>query len=371
MSVRDAASLLLRTALVHALALSLMGRAYAQDAGEDEAQRVLFLMPELADSQRTQLQDALLAQLSLVDAELTIRDDEPGAQSTPAQARADDAKARAVSEHARIVLWLDLEPDGRWLVHIMDVGQGRAVTRRIDARAAQQTAAIEAVAVLTREASRAGPLLLDAAPEERAEPLAEPEPERTSPAPEAQAPPPPVELKATARPPALRLALFYTGADFARQISFSHGIGLGARVDWPFGIFAGLHVAWTALAKPAGPLVVQRIPLGAAVGYRARAYRQLWADLELGFLLDVLQRTTRVTAPNQTPAPDSLRVAVALAPRLRAEYRPAELIGVFISLGLDWALSTLDYETSGTPQETVLSPNRLRPALEAGISLYP
>lgn len=138
MLARDARSLFCAALLtLAALVLLVQSRANAQDAGSEQP-RILFLMPALDASTRAQLQDALYAQLSLVDAELVLRDDEDGR----------DAKALARAERARAVLWLDTEADGRWLLHIVDVVQERTVARRIDARGAQQGAAIRSKSVV-------------------------------------------------------------------------------------------------------------------------------------------------------------------------------------------------------------------------------
>jgi hypothetical protein len=347
-----------------ALALFAPPRALAQSDAGAPAPRVLFLMPELSAGLRTQLQDALHAQLSLVDAELVLRDDAEGREPS----------ALAQAERARIVLWLDTSADGRWLLHIMDVGQQRSVARRIDAREPQRGAAIEAIAVLTREASRGGPLpeeppveAENAAPEppEQAEPGVEAAPEEPSTDPP---PPAPDQPETDAAPPSLRLALFYSGVDFARETSFNHGAGLSARLGWEGGFFASLHAGWASLAKPPGELVVQRIPLGAAVGYRIQLLSQVWADLELGVLLDLMQRSTRGSGTGQT---DSLRAAAGVAPRLRGEYRPLEFLGLFAGFGLDWSLTTLRYDSRSTPRRTLLSPNWVRPAIEAGVAFYP
>ena len=346
-----------------ALALLVARPAHAQAASDEQA-RIIFLTPELDASSRAQLQDALYAQLSLVDAELVVLD---GAEGR-------DPKELAEAERARAVLWLDTTGGDRWLLHIMDVRQGRKVVRRIDAREGQRSAALEAVAVLAREASRGGPLLEEppvvAQPDEppaEVEPTApppQPEPEQLEPEqPEPEQPEPDSDLP----PPSLRLALFYSGVDFAPQAGFSHGAGLSARLAWQTGFFAGLSGAWAALAKPPGPLVVQRVPLGAAIGYRLNVLKDLWADLEVGLIVELLFRTTRGMGADQT---DGLRVMPSLAPRLRGEYRPMKLLGFFVGLGPDVALTRPTYRAKSEAAETLLSPGLVRPAMEAGIAFY-
>jgi hypothetical protein len=362
---RDAWSLFCAALLVvwgGALAL-LVARPVSAQAASDEQARIVFLMPALDASSRAQLQDALYAQLSLVDAELVVLDDVEGR----------DSKELAQAERARAVLWLDTTSPDRWLLHIMDVHQERKVVRRIDAREGQRSAALEAVAVLAREASRGGPLLEESAAAEPEEPRgAEVEPNvppRAEPEPIATEPeePQPSEPDVALPPPILRLALFYSGVYFAPESGFSHAAGLSARLDWHTGFFGGLSAAWAALAKPPGPLVVQRVPLGAAIGYRLNAHENLWADLELGLLVELLFRTTRGRGSSQA---DEMRVMAALAPRLRVEYRPMKLLGFFTGIGLDVALTRPTYKAETEAAETLLSPGLVRPAMEAGVAFY-
>lgn len=357
---RDAWSLF-RSALVTLAVLAACSSWSEYAAAQpSEPPRVLFLMPALDESTRAQLQDALYAQLALVDGELVLREEQEG----------QNPRALAEAENARAVLWLDASGE-RWLLHIVDLAQERSVLRRIDARSGQQAAAIEAVAVLAREASRGGPLgeePNEAEPTDTpSEPAATVEPTEPA-APPAAPPAQPEEPSAPAPPPRLRLAVFYSGVDFAPEASFNHGVSLSGRLDWEVGLFIGVHAGWTALAKPSGPLVVRRFPVGAAIGYRIQLLPQVWADFELGALLDFLERTTR---GDQAGQGDSLRLAAAVAPRLRGEYRPLELLGFFAGFGLDVALTTLRYRADDEPNETLLSPSWVRPVLEAGIALYP
>lgn len=362
---RDAWSLFCAALLAwSAVALVAPRPAHAQAASGGQT-RIVFLMPALDASSSAQLQDALYAQLSLVDAELVVLD---GAEGR-------DPKELAEAEGARAVLWLDTTGGDRWLLHIMDVRQGRKVVRRIDAREGQRSAALEAVAVLAREASRGGPLLEEPAVVEPDEPPAKVEPSAATAAETAQPEPPtpkpeqpePTEPDVDLPPPTMRIALFYTGVNFAPQAAFSHGVGLSARLGWQTGFYAGLSGAWAALTKPPGPLVVQRVPLGAAIGYRFSVLKNLWADLELGLLVELLFRSTRGTGANQT---DGLRVMPSLAPRLRGEYRPVKLLGFFVGLGPDVALTRPTYRAKTEAAETLLSPDLVRPAMEAGVAFY-
>lgn len=347
-----------------AFALLATTRARGQTDASEPAPRILFLMPDLAASVRAQLKDALEAQLSLVDAELVLRD-EPDDR---------DERELAQAEGARIVLWLEVSPDGRWLLHIMDVAQQRSVARRIDAREPQRGAALEAIAVLAREASRGGPFPEQVLEPEPAQPAqaapAEPEgsPEAEPPAAPASVTPAPTGPDTDGPPPRVRLGLFYSGVDFARETSFNHGVAVAVRLDWQGGFFAGLHAGWTAPAEPPGDLVVQRIPIGAGVGYRVQLMPKVWADLEVGLLFDLLARSAGASGSGES---SSLRVAGSIAPRLRGEYKPMEFLGVFASFGLDAAFTTLRYETESVPRQTLLSPSWVRPALEAGIAFYP
>lgn len=383
MYARDARSFACLALLGVAAWCALLGpRAAAAQSGGEARPRVLFLMPELRPDVRAQLREALLAQLALIDAELVLRDeDDPNASDGGALGerieRIERARALAVASGANVAVWLDAQPSGAWLVHILDVGQERMVVRRIDGRPQHQAAAVEAVAVLAREASRVSPRGSPAAADgddaAAAQPPADVPP--PSPAPSVPGTEPrvdaPAEADAPAPPHAPRLALFYSGVDFAPQTAFSHAVSLGGRLDLAKGIFLGLHAGWAALATPPGPLVLQRIPLGGFAGYRIRLFDRGWADLEFGLVVELLARSTRGAPTGQMAAPDSLRVAAALAPRLRFEYKPLELLGFFAGFGLDAALTTVPYEAGGAPREVLVSPNWIRPALEAGAAFYP
>lgn len=368
MFARDARSLFC-LALICAHGLPTLGAdtARAQSPSEERA-RVLFLLPKVEASVRAQLREALEAQLSLVAAELLIEDDAPQAIQAALAERIESAQALAQGERADVVLWLD-PGRGVWLLHVLDVGQDRMVVRRIDA--SNQSAAFEAIAVLTREASRGGPI---ADVSEAQEGVAQPEPAAARAEPAA---PPAASTPPAAMPPpqkaalhGLRLSLFYSGVDFSPDTSFSHAMGIGARLDWRSGLFLAVHGGWAALAK-ARPIAVQRIPLGAAAGYRTALLEGLWTDLELGFLVDVLHRTTR-PGPMLYAFADEPRAAVALAPRLRAEYRPATFLGVFAGFGLDLVLTPVPYVFKDTVEtRKILTPNVVRPALEAGLAFYP
>jgi hypothetical protein len=371
-SARDSRSLCyLALICVYGLAAFAGDTALAQSATDQRA-RVLFLLPKLETSVRAQLREALEAQLALVDAELLIEDDTPHAVRAPLADRIESSQALAEQERADVVLWLD-PGRGVWLLHVLDVGQDRMVVRRIDA--SQQGAAFEAIAVLAREASRGGPLAIGG---QGGEPTAA-QPEPRQPVPEPVAPPaaaaaasPPLQrAERPGRPPTVRLSAFYNGVDFAPETSFSHAAGLGARLDWRNGLFIGVHGGWAALAKPVGPLVVQRIPLGAATGYRIALIEDLWADLELGLVMELLHRSTRTANTTQNAEVDSLRVAAALTPRLRAEYKPIDFLGLFAGFGLDVVLTTVPYRLGGASREVVLDPSLVRPALEAGFAFYP
>lgn len=341
--------------------------------------RIVFLLPDLDATTLTQLNEALLAQLSLVDAELVVRQEPLSMQGAPALTRTRVAQTIAEQEQAQVVIWLETEREGRWLLHVLDAAQSKVVVRPLDARDAQRPAAIEAVGVLAREASRAVFV------EHAAEP---PKPsvaiEAPTPAPSAQTatPAPPPRAAATDRGLQWRFGLGYVGSDFAPEARFSHGAALSARLDFAEHLFAGLSAGLFERAEPsAAPFSVGRIALSVHGGYRAALLSGVWVDAELGVCLDVLDRRARAVAspPNTeiTTSEDTTRVTVGLCPRARLEYKPLQLLGIFAGLGVDVLLTNLTYAatraepTGADGQSDLLRPRWIRPALELGIAFYP
>jgi hypothetical protein len=372
------------------VALMLLGTAstlraqssLAQSTGEpaapnaDDSAAIVFVLPPLDAQSAEQLRDALLAQFALVDAQLLLRDEEAAQAGAPMHVRMASAQELASEHHALAVLWLEAEPLGRWFVHVLDARHERVVVRRVDARDAQRPAAIEAVAVMAREAARAV-IAGDPAPSDEASTVAAPRSRASEPAPAAEPtpaasepPPAPPEPSSThSRSLGARLSLGYVGSDFASNAAFSHGVGLSARAQLFGSVYLGLGVALTGAVEPADAdgLAIYRIPGQLFGGYRAPLASQLFADLELGLLLEALRRE----AGAATATPDTTRFLAGLSPRVRFEWRPWPPIGLYVGGGVDLLVTNLRYEALDPARAVLLRPSWVRPALEAGIAFHP
>lgn len=357
------------------LALSSLATAgRAQPAAEPTAKRaqasfaarpepVLFLLPLTDEATRSELRDALLAQFALVDAELEF-ELESGTGESLAQ-RMSYAQQRAEARDTIAVFWIDAQSSARWLVHMMGRAEERVVVRPVDASGDRRSAAIEAVAVMTRESTRA---LLEGVPPEAA--LPEP------PAPAAQrAAPPPKPPQARVR--ALRLAAAYAGSDTAKNLPFRHGVGLSADFVGFAPLYAGAAYVFTPSVRvdAAAQFELQPVPLMLRAGGRTRV-GAFALDLELGLLVEFLRSSAADPQAGVEPRQAGTKTLVALAPRARAEFQPVPDMGLFATLGADILLNNFSYiveEQVGDRFEprNLLRGRDLRPVLTLGIAFYP
>jgi len=365
--------------LIASMALaSLAAGARAQPAQEPEPPqrpRVLFSMPPTDEETQAELHDALLAQFALIDAEVVL---EPALASTGSLGqRMAEAQRRASERQAIAVFWVEQQPDGRWFVHMMDSALERIVVRPVDATGDRRRSAVEAVAVMARESTRA---LIEGVPErelEQAPPVPAPAPSPATP----QAPPAKPER-------VLRLWAGYAGGEFAEDAGWRHGaiVGVGWYKLSPLFIGASLLITppLDVPAEPAGARFdIGRVPIAAAVGYRHRSGPVL-LDLELGLLLEVLfSNTPRADRPESEASVEITQkppeFLVGLAPRLRGELLPLPWAGVFAAVGGDVILNDVEYivrvDEEGEPEddpddEILLRTLRLRLVAEVGIAFY-
>ena len=234
---------------------------------------MLFLLPREDDAPQAELRDALLAQFALIQANLVFAPEPEG--ETSLATRMQRAQALAAQHAAIAVFWIDTEPDGRWFLHMMDVQDERVVVRQIDASGERRTAAIEAIAVMTRgsnaRADRGHPGVAGA----RARTAA------------------PARARAGRGPRhSTRFALWlgYTGTSFAPEVPWQHGATLGASWLGPRPFYAGLSFTIAPTVELSGnglaaPFSVQRTPIAAHFGYRHVAGR-VALDGELGVIYE-------------------------------------------------------------------------------------
>jgi hypothetical protein len=329
-------------------------------------------MPELDAEAQTQLREALLAQFASIEAALEL---EPVTEARGSLSQR-MAQVRALSAQRGVLaaFWIEEQPDGRWFVHMMDNESERIVVRPVEAQGAHRAAAIEAVAVMARESTRA---LLEGGPEAWAPaPPAAPPPPLPAPPPK-QAPPPVASGPQVPRP--LRVWAGYAGSDFAKEPAWRNGVSVGA--SWRglglAPLYAGVGYLFTPAIERTDRVAfqVQRIPFSLSAGWRTE-FGPLALDGELGLILELLHRTDSPTQTNTptlkiSPLPAHTRALVAIAPRLRIELRPAPSLGLFAGGGIDVLVNKFDYMTRETPPALLLHPFPVRPVAEAGIAFYP
>ncbi|MDH5671511.1 MAG: hypothetical protein OEZ06_05130 [Myxococcales bacterium] len=361
--------------------------------GDDATPAVLVLLPAIEPAAVRGLRDAMEAQFSLLDVSLHFELDASGATSLGARL----AEAKALSDQiggAAAVFWIDPQTDGRWLMHLMDPLEERIVVRAIelgeeaiDGSGAQA----EAAAVMARVSAQA---LLSGQPlpaELAVEPPVEPAPD---PAPRA----PPPERAPPA--PALRLFTGYSGIDFAEEVGFRHGLGLGLT-------YLGLKTMTVSVESALQPtmevehfsddgtsaarLEVFRVPLRLYAGYR-RPLGPVELELQGGGLIEIQRSTTHVDTRllrSEPPAqarggrttveaePQATHSMWGLSLRVHAYYPLTADLGAFAGLGLDLIPNNFPYyaeeELDDGTSELVwmLSAHRLRPLLQLGLWLYP
>lgn len=353
-------------ALACVLALSmLVARSVRAEhvEGPDDVERVLFFVPtELRGPDRRALADALAAQFSLGTIEVVLADDD--APETALGAHIAAMSARASEAGAFAVCWIDAEPDGRWLVHVLDPVNDRLVVRPIDAAEERRGAAIEAVAVMTRDSAEAiasGVVVPTPAPSRAPSPAPRPQATPTSPTPA----PRPLH-----RP--VRLSVGYAGHDFAPEVSWRHGALVSASWVTERGPLLGASWAPSQDVQIDSPVrfeVERPLVLAFFGGYRWTASR-VALDGIVGLTVDAMSRHTPAQ-PGVRVAGSSSRLATALSPRVQVEWAATAALGIYANGGIDIVLNNFKYFYDDTDPRVVLDPHRLRLVVSAGVAVYP
>ena len=352
----------LRRAWLTLCVASVTTSALAQAGSPADSARVVFVDSTLDPKIAAPLGEALRAQFALISAELIVRNQEaPGGSLSERMTR---AKALAQEHGAIAVFWIEPQSGGIWLVHMMDSERERVVVRPIDADAAHQEAAIEAVAVMLRDSTRA--LIEDV----------QQEPSAPEPAPSVAPPPAAAPSKPIAAAPSVRLWqlwVAYTAQDFAHEVTWQHGMGLGAvwhgLAPWHFGVRTFLSAPLTPEAPV--PMSVQRFPIAVSLGYRLLVGSFAF-DTSLGFSLEALRRASETSAvAGAAPEPARTRILLAIEPRVRGELRLLPYLGIFLGAGTDLLLNHFKYiSLESATQSTLLRVRPVRPVAELGVALH-
>jgi len=363
--------------------------------------RIVFVLPELDADGDAQLRDALLAQFALVEADLTFA--APRSLGSTLAERLQALAALADQSQALAAFWLDVEPNGRWLLHVLDAERQRLVVRPLDAAGDLRSSAIEAVAVMTRESTRAlaegtplpeivppaAPVQVptaEPAPAPEATPAPAPEPApATEPAPQvttAAAPPEgPPTTSGSPSPPLgpLRLWVGYVGTTFGSDQGVLHGaeVGGGLRVVDGLRFSLGVDLTQSAQHTAAPEFEVQRIPVRTVGSLRVAHGSNLSLELEAAVTFEWLLRTTsaqQVTTPTLrlVPSLGTTDLLVALGPRIHGELRLAPRLALYATLGIDVLLNKFNYiDVRNGIDEKLLELHVVRPVLGVGMALTP
>lgn len=367
-----------------AIALASSASARAQAGQEPNPKLVLCSLADLPPEAQLEARDALLAQFSLLEADLRFEAGAAGAPLQPLGERIASGQRRASELGAIVVVWIDAQSGDRWFLHMMDPATERVLVRPVEAGPERRGAAIEAIAVMVRESTRA---LLEGAPlpsEARAPPPQATAPREASSTLPAAAPPLVEPEPSGGRQPLQRpfqLWLAYHGDEFAQESGLANGVAVGAGWFGPMPIYVGARFILTPEIRVSADkedivFELQRTPVAVCAGFRQRAGFGAF-DLELGFITEVLRHNTprgEGDAILDNPKPGT-RVLFALAPRVRGELFAAPFVSFFATLGMDVLLNNFQYQANvradPEPRETLLHISGLRPVAELGLAFYP
>jgi hypothetical protein len=351
------------------VAVAAMLLACTAAADEPAAKTVVFVPPSDIE---TALRDALTAQLSGVPVELVIEHFVSNPDSL--KQNVEESHSLAAAHQAIGVFWVDVRAKDEWLVFLAVPAGRRVLMRRVPIGPDGSVAAMEAVAVITRESTAA---LLAGQTIGMTEVVVSSELEKPAPVVFVPVPRPvPVPAKPRAWEP-LRGFSFSTsyyadayakdsglssGAAFAPAWRFASGVRVGAS----FVAFQPEEANVDGLA-----FLVRRYPIGVEAGY---AYaRQKWMlGIALRGIVELTNRHVLAALPPAAPTDDSQRAVVFLSPRLRFDYRVSEVTSLFLAAGADFALNGFSFvnRVDGV-DHAVFEPLGVRPAGEVGVAFWP
>jgi hypothetical protein len=284
----------------------------------------------------------------------------PGRKRAERETAGERLRARAI----RIVVWLEAG-EGSIAIRLFDVERAALFEREL--AAGDELATGEAIGVVVRRAVE-DVIAGETEPEGMAVVPASVEP---GPKPVAVAPRPVVVV---APPPhRLRVAVDYVGEAWAREQPWQSSVGFSLGWIAPFGLQIAANVRAVVPLTVRGDgaeLRVKRHPVEIAIGYALRR-RRLAVDATLVAIVDVLTADSRAQRPGVV-ARDSTRVDGGLAPRIRVGVRALDWLVFGLGFGLDIFPAAFPYAVdTGSADDTLLRPRRVRPQLQAGIAFEP
>ncbi|MBN1653424.1 MAG: hypothetical protein JXA30_06575 [Deltaproteobacteria bacterium] len=352
--------------------------------------------------------EALKAQLSDVDVRLVFNG---GVfESSELRNLIERGKTIAQPQDAVGVFWLDVNHGESWLLYLVDPAGERVLVRRAGPGLESLTATVEAIAVITRNSTKAlleGQTIGLQAAEKKDDkgddwmeihPGLKPATGSSDTANEVDTRDRDTRFKPrnqrdraekpqsySTKSGQARFAAAYRGTTFAQQKPWQSGIAIWAGWITEFGLIAGIGYLWTPGTNIATDLYgnegvvefrVERDPFELFAGYQYRL-GVLAFEGELGVILDSIARRSQPVSSQRgldrllTETPDQSGIAFALLSRARVEYFLERHVGLFIALGLEVFIRNFAYvaELEGS-RITLLDPNPGRFDLEIGLAFH-
>jgi hypothetical protein len=357
---------------IAAVLLGVAGLLFANNASaaEQGTKTVVFVPPQEIEAP---LRDALTAQLSGVAVELVV--EHFVSEEGSVKQNVEESHSLAAAHQAIGVFWLDARAKEEWLVFLAVPAGRRVLMRRVPIGQDGTVAAMEAVAVITRESTTAllagqtiGMTEVLVVPDEPQKPIVV----TTAPCPKPVCAPAGPRVWAPLR--GFSFSTSYYADAYAKDSGLSSGLSVapawrftnGIRVGASFVAFQPEEATVDGLA-----FLVRRYPIGTEVGY-AYAREKWMLGLALRGVVEFTMRHVLAALPPAAPTADSHRAVVFLSPRLRFDYRVTEAMSLFLAAGADFALNGFSFvnRVDGVDRP-VFDPLRVRPAGEVGVAFWP
>jgi len=339
---------------------------------------VVFVDPPSEDLARS-LRDALTAQLSGGPASLVF--DHFAEDPAPLRRHLSEAEALARAHAAAGVFWIDAQPDGDWLLYLSEPDGERTLVRRVEVEANGAAAAVEAVALITRQSTEAllagGTVGMQPVNDSSIPRSATPVPRTPEPEPELAAPAPTPEQNKKRGVRSLSGPSFsaaYAGEYPAKALGWQNGLAVSGGYRFAVGIYVAAGYTFFRDAEVDVPPLILRItrnPFYLEGGYAFGRGR--WVPSIGGrVIMEPLGRHTLSTSGAFAGTPDSTRVGVLLSPRVRVEYVLSAALAVYGTVGADFGLNRFSFVSRvGDTNRVLLEPDIVRPAIELGLSFSP
>jgi hypothetical protein len=349
------------------------------EAHADGSARVVFVANASVGG-AAGLETAIRAQLAGSGAEVTF--DEFETPTATLREQAEQARLLARRHGATGVFWLEVAPDGGWLLYLTEPEGERILVRRLDVTT--EASGVEAVGIVTAHSATAllagetiGMVPVDSGPP------------RTQPAPETPKPPragpvraegdrsvhgPAVRPIPQASPSGLEIAVGYRGSSYADALPYQHGLvalGLWGLSGGPY-FGAGLSV--TEVSHVDDALVDVEL---ARRGGQVLVGHRVWSgplalSIDVGYQADLVSRRAEPASETIRTSPPSHRLQSSLGFSMKALWALTPMLGVFAGPGAQVVLNHFESIALVDGQQiVVLSPHPVRLTFDVGVVVWP